>query len=273
MIVQSAPDGEPRFAITMSEHTVFAGALARAFGNDNFEPVSPRDEVLHIVDHHDDGWAVFDVQMRFDPATRYPYHLVQTPLEEILKTSARSPTLNEQHHPYCGLLSSMHSWGLYNGRYGLSDHVLIDAIDPAIRPQVDAMLDGELERQTRLKAKLADDPKSAGWLEERHLMQNYKQLQFFDTLALYFHCNSENDRGITEFPHVPKNATDDVVVKIELIGSGTYALSPYPFDKSGIEIGFSGRYIAPIPEAGETDLQGRIKNAVRERQSITFVAG
>ena len=272
MIVQSAPDGEPRFMMTMSEHTAFAGKVARAFGNDQFEAVSPRDEVLHIVDHHDDGWAVFDTQVRFDPETRFPYHLVKTPLEEILKTSARSPMLNEQHHPYCGLLSSMHSWGLYNGRYGLSDHVLIDQIDPAVRPQVDAMLDGEIERQDRLKNKLANDPGTAEWLAEPHLMQNYKQLQFFDTLALYFHCNHESERGTVEFPHVPKSASEDVVVTIAPKGEGAYALSPYPFADSGIAVEFSGRYIAAIPESGEVDLQGRITNTPRQNQTITFVA-
>ena len=30
--------------------------------------------------------------------------------------------------PSCGLISSMHSWGLYNGRYGLLKLVLLDKI-------------------------------------------------------------------------------------------------------------------------------------------------
>ena len=49
-------------------------------------------------------------------------------------TSRLSPDFNERHHPYCGLLSSMHSWGLYNGRYGLSKLVLLDNIPPDDRP-------------------------------------------------------------------------------------------------------------------------------------------
>ena len=55
-----------------------------------------------------------------DDATGLPYNLVETPAEHITVTSRRSPEFNERHHAYCGLLSSMHSWGLYNGRYGLS---------------------------------------------------------------------------------------------------------------------------------------------------------
>ena len=80
----------------------------------------------------------------------------------------------------------MHSWGLYNGRYGLSKLVLLDKIAAQDRPLADKMLNGELERQKRLKAELAKDAKAQPWLEERKVFQNYKALQFIDTLALYF---------------------------------------------------------------------------------------
>ncbi len=273
MIVQSAPPGEPRFVITMSQHTAFAGQVGRAFGNDEFEAVVPHEEVLHIVDHHDDGWADLDAEFRIDPDSGFPYHLVHTPLEEILTTSARSPALNEAHHPYCGLLSSMHSWGLYNGRYGLSDHVLIDQIDPAVRPRVAAMLDGELERQGRLKQTLTADPDAAAWLDEAHLMQNYKQLQFFDTLSLYFHCTHASERSADSFPHVPKNATDDVTVEIEPRGEGTYALAPFPFEQPRIELSFDGRYLTPVPQTGADDPQARIAETPVNRQLVALVAG
>ena len=40
-------------------------------------------------------------------------------------------------------------------------------------------------RQRVLRARLEEDPETAPWIEEPHLFQNYKQLQFFDGLALY----------------------------------------------------------------------------------------
>ena len=273
MIVQSAPPGEPRFVMTMAQHTAFAGRLARAFGNDAFEAVAPREQVLRVVDHHDDGWAVLDAEFRVDPDSGLPYHLVHTPIEEIVGTSAASPTLNEAHHPYCGLLSSMHSWGLYNGRYGLSDHVLIDRFDAAVRPRLEAMLDGELERQGRLRESLAGDPETAPWLDEAHVMQNYKQLQFFDTLSLYFHCTHAGERRADAFPHVPKSATADVTVAIEPRGGETYALAPFPFAGAAVELAFDGRYLAPLPQAVEPDARARIVGTPVSRQAVTLVAG
>lgn len=268
MIVQSAPDGEPHLVVTMAEHTAFAGQLARGFGNDSFEPVEPRDVVLYVIDNHDAGWAELDRRAPIDPNTGLPFNLVQTPFGEIVKTSAASPDFNGRRHAYCGLLSSMHSWGLYNGRYGMSDHVLLDTLAEANRAAADGMLEGELARQERLKAELAADPETAAWVDEAHLFQNYKQLQFFDTMALYFNCAHEGARKETVFEHVPRNAHEDADVTVRPIEEGVYGLSPYPFAEDGFEPSFTGRYLRPADgNDGALDATGR------SRQTVRLVAG
>ena len=108
MIVQTASEGDAQFVITMDQHTSLAGKFARAFGNDEFEAVEPLDVVLYIVDHHDAGWVDLDKAAAVDPDTGLPYHLVNTPFEKIIRTSAASPEFNSRHHAYCGLLSSLH---------------------------------------------------------------------------------------------------------------------------------------------------------------------
>ena len=60
--------------------------------------------------------------------------------------------------------------------------------------------------RSRLKAEIAKEPQATAWLEEKHLFQNYKQLQFFDTLALYFNRVHPNERIEQKFEHVPLNA-------------------------------------------------------------------
>jgi len=268
MIVQSAPDGQPRLVITMAEHTAFSAQAARAFGNDRFEPVTPTDEMLYIIEHHDAGWAELDGQAPTEPGTGLPYNLVETPFEKIVKTSSKSPEFNTRRHAYCGLLSSMHSWGLYNGRYGLSNLVLLDSLADANRAEADRMLDGELQRQNRLKEELARDPVTAPWIEDGHLMQNYKQLQFFDTLALYFNCKHEGARGEQSFEHVPMDAHQDTTIEIKPLGESRYRLAPYPFAEDGIELSFTGRYAKP-DENGETVDLSLIETS---RQSVRFFA-
>ncbi len=245
MIIQTAPSGQPRLAVMMYEHTALSHQFARAFGNDRFEGTQPNDLMFHVVLNHDAGWAEFDRDPVTDPATRLPYNLVDTPAQYITVTSRLSPEFNQQQHPFCGLMSSMHSWGLYNGRYGLSSMVLIDKIPPQDRPLAQRMLDGELDRQKRLRGELAQDPKTAGWLEEKRLFQNYKQLQFFDTLALYFNRTHPSERGETMFEHVPLNSGQDVTITVRPSGPGVYELSPYPFAAPAAEYAFAGRALEP----------------------------
>jgi len=152
MIIQTAPAGQQRLAMTMSEHTALCQQLARAFGNDRFEALAPLELMVYVIANHDAGWAEFDRDPGIDQATGLPYNLVDTPPEHITVTSRLSPDFNQRHHPFCGLISSMHSWGLYNGRYGLSKLVLLDKIAAKDRPLADKMLDGEVERQKRLEA-------------------------------------------------------------------------------------------------------------------------
>jgi hypothetical protein len=271
MIIQTAPAGEPRLAIMMHEHTALAGQFARAFGNDRFEPVAPQDPMFYVVSHHDAGWAEFDRDPATDERTGLPYNLVETPAQYITVTSRRSPEFNERQHPYCGLMSSMHSWGLYNGRYGLSDLVLIKLIPEADRALAATMLDGELARQAQLKAALADDPQAAGWISDAHLMQNYKQLQFFDTLALYFNRTHPSERTEQTFPHVPRNAREDVSVTIRPRGPGVYALSPYPFAAADAEHAFAGRTLTPGTRNG--GWASVLRETPTQWESFRLVAG
>jgi hypothetical protein len=244
MIIQTAPAATPHLAIMMHEHTALAGQFARAFGNERFEPAEPRELMVYVVSHHDAGWAEFDRDPATDAKTGLPYNLIETPAAHITVTSRKSPDFNERHHPFCGLMSSMHSWGLYNGRYGLSKLVLIEKFPPAERPLADHMLKGELERQERLKAKLAQDAETAGWIAEDRLFQNYKQLQFFDTLALYFNRIHPDARTEQEFEHVPLDARRDTSVRIRPRAAGVYELSPYPFAADNAEFAYGGRLIA-----------------------------
>ena len=245
MIIQTAPAGQPRLAIMMHEHTALSGQFARAFGNERFEPVEPKDLVVYAISHHDAGWSEFDRDPATDENTSLPYNLVETPAAYITVTSGQSPDFNQRHHAYCGLLSSMHSWGLYNGRYGISNLVLIDRFPPQDRPLVEKMLAAELDRQGKLKAELAKDPEASGWLDERHVFQNYKQLQFCDTLALYFNRTHEAARGEQQFPQVPLNASEDVTITIRPRAPGVYELSPFPFAANLSEFAFAGRRIEP----------------------------
>lgn len=271
MIIQSAEPGQPHFVIQQIEHARMSGDFARAFGNDTFAPPEPRALMEYIVSHHDEGWAEVDRAQTRDPRTGLPYHLTQTPLPDLLKTGPRSPDFNEAHHPFCGLLSSMHTYGLYHGRYGLSDKIFINHIPPEHKDAVTQMLQGELDRQARLKAHLAADPATAGWVDDQALFVNYKLLQFFDTLALYFHMTHEAARTESHFLNVPRSRTEDVRLTIRPEGNGRCRLSPYPFRPESLTVSVQGRYLSPLPEGA--DVQAALRDAPPATQTYQLIAG
>lgn len=269
MIVQSATDSGEHFVITMDDHTALSAQFAAKFGNDQFEQVEPHELMLHVIEHHDAGWRELDAAALRDPATGLPYNLVETPAARIIETSVLSPDFNGQCHPYCELISSMHSWGLYNGRYGMSSKVLLNTLADENRDIADAMLDGQIARQQKLKDQLGADTETAAWIEETHLFQNYKQLQFFDTFALYFNCVHESAREEATYAHVPMSATNDTEVNIAPVGAGVYAMDPFPFRGDSIEVSFTGRYIAPVSDGD--DVRSALEQAPLETQTARLI--
>ena len=273
MIIQTAPSDTPRLAVTMYEHNALCMQFAHAFGNDRFEPLAPADLMIYVISHHDAGWLEFDREPQIDTTTGLPFNLVDTPPEFITVTSSLSPDFNQRHHPYCGLISSMHSWGLYNGRYGLSKLVLLDKIAAKDRPLADKMLNGELERQRRLKAELAQYPEARAWLDERKVFQNYKALQFIDTLALYFNRIHPGERIEQTFENVPLSPEQDVAITIRPAGVNTYQLSPFPLAANRAEFAFCGRRISPVDGNRPGGWPAGLKQLPTEWENFRLIAG
>jgi len=248
MFIQAAPQGEPNFVIKQIDHARFSASFARAFGGNGFAPLTPNDPMMYVIAHHDEGWRFMDNQPPFDPKTGLPYHLTQTPLDLLLKTAAGSPNFNEDYHPYSGLISSMHITGLYNGRYGMSNFVLIDNIPPERVDVAHAMLQHEWQRQIYLKSACSERPDSSHHSGDVQLMHNYKLLQFFDTLAIYFHLKHPSLLTVQTFPNVPRTVGDDVTITVTPLGDNKFSVSPWPFTKDTVRVTCEGRYLSPMPD-------------------------
>jgi hypothetical protein len=271
MILQAAGSGQAQFVIRQIDHARLAGKLAEAFGNSDFDPPQPREQMLFVAAHHDDGWAALDALPPRAPHTDLPYQFTETPSALLVGVHAQSPDINEAHHPFCGLLASMHTWGLYNGRYGLSEQQVAHALSPADRPAVQNMLQNELARQGNLQGQLAADPDMAAWVDDTYLFYCYQLLQFFDRLSLYF-CLDDPDRPVpATFKRVPRSPAVEASIRLHPLRPGFYGLAPFPFAQDFLELNLTGRYLLPVPP--EADLAEALNGMLDERQRITLVAG
>ena len=269
MIVQTAPKGQTNFVIEHTDHALTCGQIARAFGNNLFAMPEPAEPLIYATEHHDEGWAPIDALWEQSPSTGLPHHLTQTPIKYLLETSKGSPAFNEAHHPFSGLLSSMHTYGLFNGRYGLSDFIFIDKMPEAYQPAAQEMLENELARQIRIKEDLGASAETSAWLKENQLFTHYKLLQFFDTLGLYFQITHATDRTETQFLNVPDGKGNDHTITISPLENGMYSLTPFPFKGEILEITTEGRYLSPQPEG--TDFKTMVKTIAKEQQTYQMV--
>ena len=119
----------------------------------------------------------------------------------------------------------------------------------------------------------ASNPDTADWVEEKILRQNYKLLQFFDTLALYFNIRHESERGVEVYVHVPKNEDEDATVTLTPKGDGVYHLDPFPFAGDRLEVACGGRYVSPVSDEDIPDGMGAMLRALpTDAQTHIFVA-
>ncbi|MBT5051048.1 MAG: DUF3891 family protein [Rhodospirillaceae bacterium] len=279
MMIQNAPDGEPRFICLMTEHMDLCRQFAEAFGNDRFEKPVPFEETVYAISHHDRGWDQFDANPVLDPKSGFPTGVGGAKGPGGAETTRLSPEFNEKRHAYSGLLASMHTWGLYNARYGYSDfRVRIGGstsipISPDMADETNGILEGEIARQNRLKDMLAADPATKDWVDEDRLFQNYKLLQFCDTLALYFNLRHTTERTEEIYIHVPQSRTSDASVTVKPLGDDTYSFAPFPFAGDSLDVSCTGRYFTALPgDEASGDLAAALQNIPVETQVHRFVA-
>lgn len=240
MIVSYLKDDQFGRVVLQKDHSDLAAAFSQRFGNGRFSPLEPRELMEYLVRNHDRGWDSVDERIERNAKTRLPYHLVQTPLDLLLETGPASVGYNAAVHPYAGLLVAMHAWGLFNGRYGLSDKIAIDMFAGEDHHRAVKMLESLLVKQRELRMECEKDEYLRPYLSEDRLMLNYKALQFFDTLSLYFNEAAGIQGEQTTFVNVPQDSTHDVSIALTPLGQKHYRLDPYPFE--GQKNQFSMRY-------------------------------
>ena len=277
MMIQTAPPGKNRFISTMAEHLDLCHQFVLAFGNDEFERPEPYEEFAYTVKNHDRGWDSFDANPVLDEKSGLPCGLGSGPVPSVVNTSKLSPNFNEAKHAYCGLLSSMHSWGLYNERYGFSQFRVLDGgksvpVPSGEEDTVKGLLDGELDRQVRLKKSLSINPQTSKWIEEKYLFRNYKLLQFFDTLALYFNMRHYSEHAEETFTHVPKTVDLEVEITIRPVGDNHYTVTPFPFKGDKLQVNCKGRYFEAVSDGiAPKDFGTMLYSFPTEYQTFVFL--
>jgi hypothetical protein len=160
----------------------------------------------------------------------------------------------------------MHRTGLWHNRYNVFT-------DPAGRlrersPEVQAAKkDLEAEQE---KAKLALAAKNPNF--ENELAYNYRALQIFDLLSLYFCCDgyaTEDTFKTYKIAPVRVAYDNDATVELKIVPNGNgVRFDPYPFDISPLQVSVRARLLKPA--ASQSEEAGLEAYQKAPRQIINF---
>lgn len=208
--------------VGQTDHSRLAGQFAAHWGNERFAAPQPYESVARAAAFHDFGYLRYETAPIFDEKSG------ETPNFRDVLTDARR--LEEYQwcfdwllglDPYAGLIVNMHRTGLWRGRYAAMRHP-----EHKIRPQkpeVDAFVE-------RNEAHRAQAIEAAGW-DPAEVRTNYRLLQTWDLLSLYFSCQAPYEDYIEPVPTSYGDLEGEGVrLTLKPLSGNRIAIDPFPFD-------------------------------------------
>jgi hypothetical protein len=197
--------------IGQASHAWLSGQLARAWGNERFGPVEPREEVCLAAEQHDVGMAEWDVRPELNPETGLPRSFMEMDLDTHLRLWRSAPGRLVMQSRYAALLVSMHGTALY----GMRD---LDRMEPGDAEKVRAFMRDTRSEQGRLAAGLDLD----------RVRRNQRLIWTWDfmSLALCLGWAPTTAEGVPA-------AGDLVDVELTPAGERRVSFDPWPFSALG----------------------------------------
>ena len=228
MIIRKEPNGH-LLVIGQTDHSRLVGQLAAHWGNTTFAEPKPYESVVRAATYHDYGWLRYETSPLIDGESGEPYQFLKVPLTSTQMASYQwSLDWMAEIDTYSGLIVNMHRTGLWKGRYQTIKHPMGYNIK-TMSPEIQAFIAKNEAWQERERALLDPD----------NVWTNYKLMQVWDLLGLYFCCQEPYEDYVEPVPARYGNG-EGVVMSMKPAGPRRVAFDPYPFDvrPCRIQLGF-----------------------------------
>ena len=216
--------------VGQTDHSRLVGQMAAHWGNDTFARPEPFESVARAATFHDYGWLRYEPSPLADPKSGEPlnFRAMQTTEEQLASYQWCADWMSGIAR-YSGLIVSMHRPGLWRQRYDTIAHPEQGA-RPLPPPIQDFLARNEPKQDAERKA-----------LGAEQVWTNYRLLQVWDLLGLYFCCQDPYDDFIEPVPlGYNGNGKDGVRITMKPVDARTVAFDPFPFDvrPCHIQLGF-----------------------------------
>lgn len=230
MIVRKQPDGQ-LLLIGQTDHSRLVGQIGAHWGNERFAVPRPFDSVARAAAYHDYGW------LRYETAPILLAESGETPeFRQVPGSDAQLAAYQwcidwlSDIDPYAGLIVGMHRTGLWRARYETITHPETSARKLGA-PIEDFVARNEARQERERKA-----------FDAQEVWTNYRLLQVWDLLGLYFCCAEPCADFIAPVPlDYASGRKDGVRLTMTPIDNRKVAFDPFPFDQRSCQIQLSYR--------------------------------
>jgi hypothetical protein len=206
--------------IGQTDHSRLVGQLGAHWGNDRFEAPRPYDSIARAAAFHDYGWLRYETSPLLDLGTGETPEFRKVPLDPPqLESFQWALDWMSSIDRYSGLIINMHRTGLWRARYETIKYPQAFNIKRQ-NPDVEAFIEKNEAWQAKEKASFDTD----------EVWTNYRLLQVWDLLGLYFCCQDPCDDYIEPVPvSYNDGKSDGVRLTMKALGPRKVAFDPYPF--------------------------------------------
>lgn len=263
MVVRELKDGSA-YVSTQEDHAELSAQFAAHWGNETFAKLRPYDSLVFATTYHDSGYREWEGLPPVNPEKGRPYaHRESIPSFE--ETELRGYVKNIEwlrtRDPYASLLVSMHRTGLWQNRYQTftSPKGRLRERSAEVKAVKE---DLEAKQQAERKRLGGDDPSfdAALWV-------NYRLLQVYDLLSLYFCCDGYAGDQFKEdlLAPVPLGYDTREEADLQILPADGQAvrMTPYPFDVSPLKVSVRARHLPKGPLDSEQACQEVYQKAPR----------
>jgi hypothetical protein len=230
MIIREAVDGQT-VVVGQTEHSRFVGQLAAHWGNGEVVRPDPWESVVRAAVYHDYGWLTYETQPLVNEETGKPYRFLELPLKDRqLESYQWCIDWMAATDLYSALIISRHRTGLWQGRYGLINH-------PKGRYDLHKLDSRILELIERNEAWQQATLDKIDVRARATFQTNYRMMQVWDLLGLYFCCQEPYEDYIDPVP----TGFDGEGRRMTIAPAGkrTVLFDPYPFDQPLLRVQLS----------------------------------
>jgi hypothetical protein len=223
MIVRKEASGE-LILVGQTDHSRLVGQMAAHWGNDRFATPQPYDSVIRAATYHDYGWLRYETSPVLDVETGETPDFRQVGGRQLDSYQWCLDWMTSIDR-YSGLIVSMHRTGLWKSRYKTIEHPQGFNIR-TLSPEIEAFIAKNEALQERERREH----------DEGEVWTNYRLLQVWDLLGLYFCCQDPCEDFIEPVPAASKGT---VRLSLKPGGARKVFFDPYPFDQRPLHIQLS----------------------------------